>query len=119
MSFVTTITSSLVRMSRVGYKIGKRTTKLAQLNLTLKVEREKLQACYQEIGEHVHHDKITEVSSSPKIKMLREKITLQERQIARLVEEINQLKRINSCSYCGHISGEESKYCPKCSRPRK
>jgi len=118
MSFIKTTTSTLVSMGQKGYKIGKRGAKMASLNLQLKAERSKQQAYYQEIGEHVHIDKVDDATNSQKIRILREKITMQERKIARLIEEINLLKRINSCSYCGHISGEDTKYCPKCSRPR-
>ena len=119
MSFIKTATGTLMSMSKKGYKVGKRASKMAALNLQLKSERSKQQAYYQEIGEHVHIDKAGDTTSAQKIRILREKITMQERKIARLIEEINLLKRINSCIYCGHISGEDSKYCPKCSRPRK
>ena len=119
MSFVRTVARSVLNASKEGYKVGRRLSKLAQLNITLKIERDKQQTYYKEIGEHVHIDKVSEVSSSPKIKTLREKIVVQERKITRLVEEINVLKQINSCTYCGYVSKENQKYCPKCSRPRK
>ena len=118
MSFIKTATSTLVGMGKKGYKVGKRVSKMTTLNLALKAERNKQQAYYQEIGEHIHIDKIDDATNSQKIRILREKITMQERKIARLIEEINLLKRINSCIHCGHISGEDTKYCPKCSRPR-
>ena len=119
MSFIKTATGTFINIGQKGYKVGKRVTKMATLKLSLKVERDKQQAYYQEIGEHIHLDKVDDVVNSQKIRILREKITQQERKITRLVEEINLLKQINSCSYCGHISSENDKYCPKCSRPRK
>jgi len=119
MSFVKTVARSVMRASREGYKVGKRLSKLTQLTITLKIERDKQKSYYKEIGEHVHIDKVNEVSSSPKIKRLREKIVIQERKITQLVEEINVLKQINSCTYCGYVGKENHKYCPKCSRPRK
>ena len=119
MSFTKTVTRSVVRASIEGQKVVRRWSKMAQLNITLKIERDKQKSYYKEIGEHVHIDKINEVSSSPKIKALRERIVMQERKIARLVGEINALKQINSCTYCGYVSKEDQRYCPKCSRPRK
>jgi len=119
MSLVKTVTRSVMSASMEGQKVVRRWSKLAQLNFTLKMERDKQKSYYKEIGEHVHIDQINEVSSSPKIKALREKIVMQERKIAQLVEKINIVKRINSCTYCGHVSKENQKYCPKCSRPRK
>jgi len=119
MSLVRIVARSVMKASREGYRVGKRLSKFAQLNITLKIERDKQKRYYKEIGEHVHLDKIDEVSSSAKIKILRENIVIQERKVARLVEEINILKRINTCTYCGYIGKEDQKYCPKCSRPRK
>ena len=119
MSLVRTVARSVIRASREGYKIGKRLSKLTQLNVALKMERDRQKAYYKEIGEHVHINKVSDVSSSPEIKRLRDKIVIQERKVTRLVEEINVLKQINSCTYCGYVGKENHKYCPKCSRPRK
>ena len=119
MSFIKVVARSVMGASIEGHKVVRRLSKLAQLNMTLKVERDKQKSYYKEIGEHVHIDQVNEMSSSPKIKTLREKIVQQERKITRLVEEINVLKRINSCNHCGYVSKEDQKYCPKCSRPRK
>jgi len=119
MSLVKTVTRSVMSASMEGQKVVRRLSKLAQLNISLKMERDKQKSYYKEIGEHVHIDQINEVSSSPKIKMLREKIVTQERRIKKLVEEINVLKRINSCNHCGYVSKVDQLYCPKCSRPRK
>lgn len=118
MSFIKTATKSMVVIGQKGYKVGKRMTKLATLSLQLRLERDKQRAYYQEIGEHVHIDRTDEGVTAAKIKILREKIVLQERKIKRLITEINLLKQVNSCQYCGHISGEGAKYCPNCSRPR-
>lgn len=119
MSFIRTVSRSLIDASLEGQKVVRHLSKLARLNITLKFEREKQKSIYKEIGAHVHHDKVTDVSGSAKMRDLREKLQTQERNIARLVEKINLLKRINSCSYCGHVAREEFKYCPRCSRPRK
>lgn len=119
MSLVKTVTHSVMNASIEGHKVVRRWSKLAQLNISLKIERDKQKSYYKEIGEHVHIDQITEMSSSSKIRALREKIVMQERKIVRLIEEINILKRLNSCAYCGYVSKEDQKYCPKCSRPRK
>ena len=119
MSFVKVVARSLIGAGVQGQKAVRHLSKIARLNLALKVEREKQKSLYKEIGEHVHHDKVTDVSVSTKIRNLREKLGAQERTIAKLVEEINVLKRINSCSYCGYVAREEFKYCPRCSRPRK
>lgn len=119
MSLVRIVARSFFNVSKEGYRVGRRLSKFAQLNITLKIERDKQKSYYKEIGEHVHIDKITDVSASPKIKILREQIVMQERKIARLVEEINVLKQLNSCAYCGYVGKENQKYCPKCSRPRK
>ena len=116
MSFVKTVTRSVIGASIEGQKVVRRLSKLAQLNLTLKTERDKRESYYKEIGKHVHIDQVNEASSSPKIKTLRENIVIQERKIAKLVEEINVLKQINSCNYCGYVSKDNQKYCPKCSR---
>jgi len=119
MSFIKTAASTLVSAGKKGYKVGKRSARVARLNLTLKIERDKQLAYYQEIGQHVHMDQAGDVATSEKIRVLREKITLQERKIARLIEELNYLKQINSCNYCGYILDEGAKYCPRCSHPRK
>lgn len=127
MSLFKSVTHSVVVVGKEGYKVGKKLSKLAQLSVTLKLEQDKQRSYYKEIGEHVHNDQVSEITTSSKIKILREKITMQERKIKRLVEEINMLKQINSCTYCGYISsawdnsvsGEAYKHCPKCSRPRK
>ena len=119
MSFIKTATSTLVSAGQKGYKVGKRGARLASLNLSLKIERNKQTAYYQEIGEFVHIDQTGDIASSEKIKVLREKIMLQERKIVRLIEEVNYLKRINSCNYCGYILDDGAKYCPRCSHPRK
>ena len=92
MSFVKTVTRSVIGASIEGQKVVRRLSKLAQLNVALKVERDKQESYYKEIGEHVYIDQVNEVSSSPKIKALREKILIQEQKITRLVEEINVLK---------------------------
>ncbi|MCL1989477.1 MAG: hypothetical protein FWG67_01175 [Defluviitaleaceae bacterium] len=119
MSLIKLVARSVIGASKEGYKVGKRLSKLAQLSLTLKVERDKKKSYYKEIGEHVHNDQVSETASSPKIKALRENIVGQERKIKGLVEEINALKQLNSCAYCGYVSKETYQYCPKCSRPRK
>ena len=119
MSFVRIVARSMMRASVEGQKVVKRVSKIAQLNITLKMERDRQKEYYKEIGEHVHNDQINEVSSSPKIKRLREQIVLQDRKITNLVEEINVLKQINRCTYCGYIGKVDQKYCPQCSRPRK
>jgi len=116
MSFVKTVARSVVGASIEGHKVVRRLSKIAQLNLTLKTERDKQESYYKEIGKHVHIDQVNEASSSPKIKALREKIVLQERKITKLVEEINVIKRIDSCNYCGYVSKDNQKHCPKCSR---
>lgn len=119
MSFVRIVARSLIDAGLEGQKVVRHLSKMARLNITLKIEREKQKNIYKEIGAHVHHDKVTDVSGSAKMRNLSEKLQTQERSIARLVEQINLLKRINSCSYCGHVAREEFKYCPRCSRPRK
>lgn len=119
MSFVRTVARSLIDASVEGQKVVRHLSKMARLNINLKIEREKQKKIYKEIGAHVHHDKVTDVSGSAKMKNFREKLQMQERSIARLVEQINVLKRINSCAYCGHVARAEFKYCPRCSRPRK
>lgn len=119
MNFIKTTARSLIGASLEGQKVVRHFSKLALLNITLKFEREKLKNIYKEIGAHVHHDQVTDVSGSATMRDLREKLQAQERTIARLVEKINLLKRINSCVYCGHVAREEFKYCPRCSRPRK
>ena len=119
MSLVKTVARCVMNASIEGHKVVKRWSKIAQLNITLKIERDKQKSYYKEIGEHVHIDKVNEISSSQKIRSLREKIAMQDRKIAHLIEEINNSKRINSCTYCGYVSKEDQKYCPKCSRPRK
>jgi len=123
MSLFKSVAQSVMVIGKEGYKSGKRLSKLAHLNLTLKLERDKQKSYYKEIGEHVHNDQVGETVTSPKIKALRERIVLQERKIKGLIEEINRLKQINRCTHCGYVSnswsGEEYKYCPKCSRPRK
>ena len=119
MSFVRTVARSLIGASLEGQKVVRHFSKMARLGIILKIEREKQKSIYKEIGEHVHNDKVTDVSSSAKIRSLREKVQAQERIIAQLIEQINLLKRINSCSYCGHVAREDFKYCPRCSRPRK
>ena len=119
MSFVRTVARSLIDASVEGGKVVRHFSKMARLNIALKLEREKQKGIYKEIGEHVHHDTVSDVSGSSKIRALREKVQTQERAIARLVEQINLLKQINSCSYCGHVAREDFKYCPRCSRPRK
>jgi len=131
MSLLKSVTRSVVIIGKEGYKAGRRLSKLAQLSITLKLEQDKQRAYYKEIGEHVHNDQVNEVATSSKIKILREKIVTQERKIKKLVEEVNMLKQISSCTYCGYVSnswgsswnnsmgGEEHKICPRCSRPRK
>jgi|GEM_PF-2460118 len=123
MSLFKSVTRSVIVVGKEGYKVGKRLSKLAQLSITLKIEQDKQKSYYKEIGEHIHNDQVGELATSSKIKILREKIIIQERKIKELVEEVNMLKQINSCSYCGYVSNswnsEEAKYCPKCSRARK
>jgi len=119
MSLINTITRSVASASVKGHKVAKRWSNILQLNLNLKIERDRQKAYYKAIGEHVHIDKVGEVASSPKIKELREKIFIQERKITQLVEAINNLKSINSCPNCSYISKDAQKYCPNCSRLRK
>ena len=119
MSLVKTVMRTVVGAGIEGQKVVRRLSKVAHLNLTLKIERDKQKSYYREIGEHVHNDQINEISSSPKIKALREKIIIQDRKIGRLVEEINVSKQINRCTYCGYVGKENQKYCSQCSRPRK
>lgn len=118
MSFIKAATSTLVSAGQKGFKIGRRSARMAKLNLTLKMERDKQRVYYQEIGQHVHINQTGDVTNSEKVRVLREKINIGERKINRIVEELNLLKRINSCSYCGHIIEVDTKYCPKCSYPR-
>ena len=94
MRFVKIVTRSVIGASIEGHKVIRRLSKLAQLNVTLKMERDKQESYYKEIGEHVHKDQVNEMSSSPKIKTLREKILLQEQKITRLIEEIKALKQL-------------------------
>ena len=119
MSFVKTVARSLIGASVEGQKVVRHFSKLARLNITLKIEREKQKKIYQEMGAHIHHDKVADGSKTAKMRHLREKLGMQEKNIAQLVEKINLLKRINSCSYCGYVAREEFKYCPRCSRPGK
>ena len=119
MSFVKSVARSLIETSVESQKVVRHLSKMAKLNLVLKIEREKKKKLYKEIGEHVHNAKVQDVSDSAKIKTLRDRIGKQEQIISKLIEEINILKRINSCSYCGHVARENFKYCPRCSRPRK
>jgi len=123
MSLFKSVAKSVVGVGKEGYKTGKRLSRLAQLNLTLKLERDKQRNYYKEIGEHVHNDQIEEKHISPKIKVLREKIVFQERKIKGIVEEINRLKQLSRCTYCGYVShswnGSGGEHCPKCLRSRK
>ena len=119
MSVVKAVTKVVISSGKQGKKSVKRLSRLAKLTLTLKIEKDKQNLLYQEIGQHVHLDQPIDLSHSAKIRTLREKITLQESKIKRLIVQINKLKKINICLHCGSALQEEQKFCPKCSRPRK
>jgi len=114
-----TVAKVMVSSGIKGQKSVKRLSRMAKLQLNLKLEKDKQNLLYQEIGQHVHVDHITDVTHSVKIRNLREKITMQENKVKRLVTQINRLKKVNICLFCGNTLQEEQKYCPKCSRPRK
>ena len=119
MSMFKTVAKVMVSSGIKGQKSVKRLSRIAKLQLNLKLEKDKQNLLYQEIGQHVHVDQVTDVMHSVKIRSLREKITMQENKIKRLVTQINRLKKVNICLFCGNTLLEEQKYCPKCSRPRK
>jgi len=116
MGVLTTVTKGLISVGKQGYAVGKKASKYAQLNLRLKIERDKQQGFYEEIGKFIHHGQDASAASSEQVRFLREKITISERKILRLVEEINIMKQISSCPYCGYVGNENQKYCGRCGR---
>jgi len=119
MDIVKTVARTMVSAGVEGHKVAKKLSKLAQLNISLQVEKDKQRSYYEEIGKLVHNENITNVTSSPMIKELREKIMMQDRVIEKLTDQINGIKKPSVCDYCGHVGKESEKYCSKCARPRK
>ena len=105
--------------SKKGQRTVKRLSKLAKLQLDLKVEKEKRDQYYKEIGQHVHLDQVSDVMNSMKIRTLREQITQQEGKMKTIINQINRLKKIHICAHCGHAVQVDQRYCTRCSRVRK
>ena len=123
MSLVKSVGHLVVKVGKKGFRVGRRLSQLAELNMSLRIEKDKQKAYYKEIGELVHIDQINAQIESPKIQALRKKIVVQERKINELVEKLNQLKRISSCIHCSHVSHSWLKdtqpFCPKCLKAKK
>lgn len=112
-----TVVNYLGKTCEQGFKVGKKLTKLAGLNVALKMAQGRQKEHYREIGEHIHNQEAGATSSQ--ITKIREQIVTEERRVRKLVEEINRVKRLESCANCGHVSKMDGKYCPKCSKVRK
>ena len=119
MATFTVVSRKVVDVSKKTGRETMRLAKLAKLNVDLKFEYGKQRDLFKEIGEHVHIGKIDDVQSSPKVRVLLERIAVSDAKIKALIGKINDVKRINSCEYCGYVIDSEKKYCPKCSRPQR
>ena len=118
--------STIRAIRKTGLTIGRKTVKgtlkmahLGKLTIDLNVAKAEQRKLFKEIGEHVHIGKIDSVHTSPKVKVLLDKIAICDARIRKLVKKINDVKRLNSCDYCGAVIDADAKYCPKCSRPQK
>ena len=119
MSILKVITKTVVTGSVAGQRKVKKYSKLAKLQLELKIEKERKEEYFKEIGKHVHMDQSTDLNHSMKVRHLREQITTQDQKIKHIITQINRIKRINLCSHCGYAFADDHKFCTNCSRSRK
>jgi len=114
MSLLKTLIRSFVGAGKTGFRVGKKYSKLVELNVSLRIERDKKKNYYKEIGEFVHNYKENDSGYAGKITAHREAIVECERKIIRLIDEINNLKKINSCKVCGSVYKEGANFCLTC-----
>ena len=119
MGFMKTTTRALIGASIEGHKVVRHLSKLAKLQLLLKIEKERQKSTYKEMGAYIHTHANADVLATPKVNQFKKQLKAQEEKMIELVDQINHTKKINRCSYCGHVAREAFKFCPRCKGARK
>ena len=117
MSLMTTVTKSVVKAAGRGARMTKKGTKLAKLQMELRLTLKKQQDLFKQIGQQVHLSEHESVMASESVRRLRQEIKTCEAKINKLTTDINRLKKIDACHYCQFIFEENVRNCPRCARP--
>ena len=118
MSFWDNLQKNMNKAAQSGVKTTSKWLEIGKLNMALNAAKMDLSDLYEQIGEMIYQNKMTDISHSQVVQELFHEVTRQKMKIKEIQAQISQVREIRSCEQCGAILDETTKYCPYCSAPQ-
>lgn len=118
MSFWDYLQKNMNKTAQAGMKTTSKWIEVGKLNMALNAAKLDLNDLYEQIGEIVYTNKMTDLNHNPELQELFHSVTQQKMKIKQIQNQLNQVREIRTCEQCGALLDEHSKYCPYCSAPQ-
>ncbi len=114
MAFWDDLQKTVSKTAESGLKQTNKWLEIGKLTMSLNAAKLELNELFEQLGEFVYTNKVTDLSHSEQVQELFHQISLQKSKIRKIQVEINQVKQIRACENCGYELSENDKYCPQC-----
>ena len=118
MAFWDDVQKTMGKTAQTGIKQTSKWLELGKLSMSLNAAKLELNELFEQIGEYVYVNKVTDLKNSQTIQELFHQVSLQKSKIRNIQMQINQVKQIRTCENCGVTLDEQAKYCPQCQMPQ-
>ena len=118
MAFWDDFQKTMSKTAETGIKQTSKWLEVGKLSMSLNAAKLELNELFEQIGEYVYVNKVTDLTHSQTIQELFHQVSLQKSKIRSIQMQINQVKQIRTCENCGATLDEQAKYCPQCQVPQ-
>ncbi len=118
MAFWDDFQKTVSKSAEAGVKHTSKWIEIGKLTVSLNAAKLELNELFEQIGEYIYVNKMTEITQSETIQELFHQVSLQKAKIRTIQMQINQIKQIRTCENCGAVLDDDVKYCPYCRAPQ-
>lgn len=118
MAFWDDFQKTVSKTAEAGIKHTSKWVEIGKLSVSLNAAKLELNELFEQIGEYIYVNKITEINQSETIQELFHQVSLQKTKIRKIQRQISQIKQIRTCEICGAKLDDDAKYCPHCRAPQ-
>ena len=118
MAFWDDFQKTMSKTAGTGIKQTSKWLEVGKLSLSLNAAKLELNELFEQIGEYVYVNKMTDLTHSQTIQELFHQVSLQKSKIRSIQMQINQVKQIRTFENCGATLDEQANYCPQFQMPQ-